>query len=65
MALHKNVKIYNAFFRKKTVCFICRHSSQPAMISLIRYYTARGWTTMNYAKKVITFITMPFIYFLS
>ena len=45
-------------FSKKTVCFICRHSSQRRMISFSQYYTTRGGTTMNYAKQVFIFITM-------
>ena len=39
---------------EKTVCFICHHSSQLTMI-LSWYYTARGGSTMNYAKKVVIF----------
>ena len=38
-------------FTEKTVYFICRHSSQRAIILLSRYYIARVGTTMNYAKK--------------
>ena len=58
MARHNNVKIYNAFFFEKTVSFICRHSSQRTMILLSRFCTAGGEATMNYAKKVVIFITM-------
>ena len=43
-------------FCKKTVCFICRHSSERTMILLSRYYTARGRKTMDYAKKIIIFL---------
>ena len=45
-------------FSEKTVYFNCRHSSQRAMILLSWYYTARGETTMNYAKNVVIFINM-------
>ena len=45
-------------FTEKPACFICHHSSKRAMILLSRYYVARGGTNMNYAKKVVIFITM-------
>ena len=54
---NNNVKIYNVFFRKN-IFFICRHTSQHTMVLLSRYYTARGGTTMNYAKNVVISIFM-------
>ena len=45
-------------FTEKTACFICHYSSQRAMILLSRYYVATGGTNLNYAKKVIIFITI-------
>ena len=47
---HNNVKIYNAFF--------CRHSTQHVLVALSRYYRASVGTVMNYAKKIVVFITM-------
>ena len=47
-----------ARFTEKTACFLCQHSSQRAMILLSRYYVEKGGTNMNYAKKVVIFITM-------
>ena len=35
---------------------------QSTYDDIIKCYTARGGTTMNYAKKVVTFITMHVFY---
>ena len=54
MSRHNNVKIYNAFSRQNFMSYL----RQRILVSLNWYDVAKGGTIMNYAKKIVIFITM-------
>ena len=43
---------------KSITHFFCRHFTQHVLVALSRYYRASVGTVMNYAKKIVVFITM-------
>ena len=58
MARHNNVKIYNTFNRENLHVLFATIPVNLLWILISRYYRVRGRTNMNYAKKVVIFITM-------
>ena len=56
MACHNNVKTYNIFYQKNYMFYLAPFQS-TFNDTINSYYIESGRTTMNYAKKVVIFIS--------